>query len=90
MLVQVPQDMAFLDLKDFFLNTCIRYKKFQTPLKIFFNLYIQLVHVWFSLFLQQDIFVLGDIAIKLYYEKFLDIQHHSPMKFQERMEKSME
>jgi hypothetical protein len=63
--------MAFSNLKGF-LN--IRYEIFWTPLKSLSpNLYSQLVHAYFSLFLQRKISIAGDLAVKLYYEEFFDI-----------------
>jgi hypothetical protein len=65
-------------------------KYFGFPSRLFFQLYIQLVHPCFSLFSQQEIFVARNVAIKLYYEKFPDIQIFSSLKLLEWMERVME
>jgi hypothetical protein len=42
-----------------------------------------------NLFLQQEIFLTRDVAIKLYYEEFFNIRNNSPLKLQKWMERAI-
>ncbi len=65
-----------------FLNICKRYDIFQSPLKTFLFFCFQLVHPCFFLFLQWIFFIVGDVTVKLYYEKFPDVWECSPLRLQ--------
>jgi hypothetical protein len=40
--------------------------------------------------LQQEIFVAKDVVVKLFYEEFPNVRDYSPLRLQERMERTME